>query len=1256
MKRILPILLVILLIGNMCFTATAVGGSQQTESRTSFVVVYCQAPESWEECYVYWWGSTEGSAQWPGYEMTKGSGGLWTYDIPDDLAGGEQGATGLIFHDNRGNQTDDLLLPADDKVKYVVADKEWVTHNETLLPSDVPTEPIYCVVPMTWERCSVYWWGSETECTWPGISMDHVQYDVYSAFIPADAGNVIFHSYGLSGESGYQTHNLTVSEGDRRLYMVDEELWTETSRVVSGSYYVTGSLLGSVWGPNDPNSLMTGLGNGFWLRQFENVEPGFYSVAVTDGTFDNQWSDTIPGTDDFGFELTVEELDTVTVLFDAVNEIVMAGVGEVGATPTEKPIVPTTYRVVGSTPWMGSWDPASNEGLMEEIDDWKYAKTFEDVKPGTYQFAITENGSWDHSWGMEGGNCTLKVTKTSDVTVYFRRLGVSTAISVEITPVSSGGTTPGTPPSQPGTTVYCQAPDSWEICNVYWWGSAEAVTWPGVAMTKGADGIWSFDVPDDATNILFNNMVGEEGAQSPDLIRPTDNKVKYVFANDEWVAHSESVTIIEKYYVAGSAALCGVEFQPADDNNLMAGGENGIWTKIYQDVPAGEYLLKVTDGTWNNTWCDDQAGTDGGFDSSHVLKLEETADVKVIFDSVNEIVTVEIGVFDETPDPPGETPDSGDPTEAVYYVTGVPALCGSNWDPDDPNNAMTKGADGVWTKIYENVQPGEYALKITDGTWENSWGDNGNNFCFTLSEVVERITVTFVLRDGVGVISVKGPSVPGTSGGDENDFYLVGNINGADYGIGEDCENLGEYKFVDGQLTVRFDQDSYVLVKSDDNTFLYAKTYCEETGVELSYEYGEKMKVPGGVEVTFTFARTGDATWWLSYVVNDSNAGDGENNGSNSNGGNTGNDDNMGSGGADDENITGIPSSFRVVGNADWMGNWDPANEQGRMFEVSPGVYKLHVEDVRPGTYELKITQNGTWDRSWGDNGNNYCFTVSHTCDIIITFVLRDDEGSISVKGTGMTNTDGGEDNIDIFRIQGSADWMGKSDLSKTIRMDQIATGVYQARLKGVTPGVYFFRVFRGSNPDHFWGDNGKDASFTVLAISDVLITFDLKTGKITTELIAVSQTDKENSEPVPDATVAPTEDVIDSTVGHPTTEPIPPTPDDGEVLRPEDTKPAQPNAGVEGGVCSAQPSPAIHLANMFWFCCVAVGIYGVFLLIRRRREMQVQTVEGHQFGAAPPLSIKDTEKLVADNPPEMPSAALDQRIFESIQKLNKES
>ena len=49
MKRILPILLVILLIGNMCFTATAVGGSQQTESRTSTVGVYCQAPESWTE-------------------------------------------------------------------------------------------------------------------------------------------------------------------------------------------------------------------------------------------------------------------------------------------------------------------------------------------------------------------------------------------------------------------------------------------------------------------------------------------------------------------------------------------------------------------------------------------------------------------------------------------------------------------------------------------------------------------------------------------------------------------------------------------------------------------------------------------------------------------------------------------------------------------------------------------------------------------------------------------------------------------------------------------------------------------------------------------------------------------------------------------------------------------------------------------------------------------------------------------------------
>lgn len=106
------------------------------------------------------------------------------------------------------------------------------------------------------------------------------------------------------------------------------------------------------------------------------------------------------------------------------------------------------------------------------------------------------------------------------------------------------------------------------------------------------------------------------------------------------------------------------------------------------------------------------------------------------------------------------------------------------------------------------------------------------------------------------------------------DYYLFGFINGADYACESDFANIGEYKFVDGKLTVRFTSDSYVGVKTGDN----AKWYMTDgwQGVDTTcvtlYQTGtvaqsDKLYVPGGVEVTFTLVDNGDDTFTLSYDV-----------------------------------------------------------------------------------------------------------------------------------------------------------------------------------------------------------------------------------------------------------------------------------------------------------------------------------------------------------------------------------------------------
>lgn len=115
---------------------------------------------------------------------------------------------------------------------------------------------------------------------------------------------------------------------------------------------------------------------------------------------------------------------------------------------------------------------------------------------------------------------------------------------------------------------------------------------------------------------------------------------------------------------------------------------------------------------------------------------------------------------------------------------------------------------------------------------------------------------------------------------------------------------------------------------------------------------------------------------------------------------------NTSGGQAADPTPQGTLSNYRVVGNAAWMGNWDPASNMGQMVEVEPGVYKKNFENVEPGSYELKITKDGKWDIAYGDgNGGNYTFTVTEKCTITITFTLKDNVGVIHVKGTGVPAT-----------------------------------------------------------------------------------------------------------------------------------------------------------------------------------------------------------------------------------------------------------
>lgn len=449
-----------------------------------------------------------------------------------------------------------------------------------------------------------------------------------------------------------------------------------------------------------------------------------------------------------------------------------------------------------------------------------------------------------------------------------------------------------------GTTVYCDAPD-WEACYVYTWdANNKACTgdWPGTAMTKNADGLWEFEVPEGAVNIIFN--IGSDAAKTADLSMPTDSKVKYDVAGKAWAEVSQKVEVKESYSVAGTATLCGVDWKPEATENNMTKGSDGLWVKEYKNIAAGEHKFKVTDGSWMNSW-GDTADAEGNI----IFTLEKAGDVTIKFDAAKKIVTL---IADgKTTTYGGETGDSGNTGDTGN--TGDSGNTGNTGNTGNSGNTGNTGNTGTNTgKSYTlYVKVPTTWTKVNAYTWDPE--DLGTWPGATMQKSGEWYTAT----------------IKGTM----KNLVLSG----------------GETAQKTENITLPGNKNVWIVV-------------------DASNKFTVSEKAPSGSSTN--------------------------------------------TGSIDDIKVTGTPSEYRVVGNAEFMGNWDVNSDKGRMNEVEPGVYRVKFKNVPKGEYQMKVTKNKSWDTCWGDNGGNFNFNVAQTGDIVVTFTLKGNQGLITVQGTNVVGTD----------------------------------------------------------------------------------------------------------------------------------------------------------------------------------------------------------------------------------------------------------
>lgn len=195
-------------------------------------------------------------------------------------------------------------------------------------------------------------------------------------------------------------------------------------------------------------------------------------------------------------------------------------------------------------------------------------------------------------------------------------------------------------------------------------------------------------------------------------------------------------------------------------------------------------------------------------------------------------------------------------------------------------------------------------------------------------------------------------------------------------------------------------------------------------------------------------------------------------------------------------------------------------------YQDGNGYWTLEAYGVPP---ESIFRMEVNWERLYGELPHgHYRFVKKFTdfrhggdgyddADFYVEFVITDSHTCISEDHDllcdiclGITThdcTDGIGDNLcdicgkkisdrDIFRVIGSADWLGKWSLNSNLGlMTKTEPGSYKATFRDVQPGTYDIQIIKNDNWRERWGGEEEYYSFTVDRKMDVTVTFTLKDG-----------------------------------------------------------------------------------------------------------------------------------------------------------------
>ena len=555
-----------------------------------------------------------------------------------------------------------------------------------------------------------------------------------------------------------QTADLAMPTDGTNMYTVTgwnagDGAWSEYV-YVEPAFYVCGTM--NSWTLSYADHKMVKGDDGVYSLTL-TLAAGTYEFKVNDGTWGSSWGKD-GGANNIEFVLTEES--NVTITFDLATKVPVVTSSAMGEVET------FDYYLRGS---MNEWTVSSATGMVKN-DDGTYSITI-DMVAGTYEYKA-DSGDWTDCYPVVGEpNAT--VTVATDCAVTFT---LDTTAGT-ITATGDGlGETPVDPDPEP--VVVTSAAVKGTIPGMTWVETDETgimtlvdgiytITIPAVpasevgaaayAFKVVANGSWDTAYPADDWTFYLKSECDVTITFNPETYEVTLTADGLTY--DAPTEGGDPVDPVVSYYVTGTPELTGGAGWLANEF-LMVAGENGTYTYTFTALAAGNYSLKVTDGTWNNSWTAASGSEYLAADGNLTFTVTAACDVVVTFDGTSvsvagENVTAkapELLVVDKVVVAGGAAEEGADQGEFLY---------GQNWVVDSMMNGLFPVEEDslVYSTTYLNVAAGSYAFKfflndsssinfasgveVVSGVEADAWFNAMGNSILNITE--DGATVEFIL-------------------------------------------------------------------------------------------------------------------------------------------------------------------------------------------------------------------------------------------------------------------------------------------------------------------------------------------------------------------------------------------------------------------------------------------------------------------------------------------------------------------------------